>query len=110
MIAALVNGTLAADPVPRTTANGTPFWTATLRIPAGEDSLFVGVATFSETAGERLMRLAKGAALAAAGTLEQTTWTDKAGAERTGWRMTAAEILTVYQARKKRRSAEGDDA
>ncbi len=102
MIGALVQGDLVADPQARTASNGKPFWTVTVRVPAGPEALFVGLTTFSETAGERLMKLHKGSALAAAGTLEATTWTGKDGAERRGWRLTASEVLSVHQARRKR--------
>jgi len=106
MIGALIQGELIADPQARTASNGKPFWTVTVRVPAGPEALFVGVTAFSETAGERLMRLHKGSAVAAAGTLEATAWTGNDGAERKGWRLTATEVLSVYQARKRREPAE----
>lgn len=109
MIAALIQGTLVADPVERTSTNGRSFWTASVRVPAGHDALFVGLATFSETAGARLMNLAKGASIAAAGTMEQSTWTDRDGNARTGWRLTAAEVMSVHQATKKRREGGTDE-
>ena len=63
MIACLVQGALAADPQERVASNGSRFWTANVRVPAGADALFVGMTTFSETAGERLMRPAFGAGI-----------------------------------------------
>lgn len=102
MIAALVQGTLAGDPAERSAANGSPFWTANLRVPAGAESMFLGLATFDAIAGARLMKLSKGSALAATGVFEQTAWQDKEGNERAGWRLTASEILSVNQARKRR--------
>lgn len=107
MIAALVQGTLASDPQQRTTRTGNPYWTANLRVPAGDEAIFVGLSSFSEDAGARLVQLHKGAEIAAVGTLEATTWTDKTGSERKGWRLTASEILTVYAAAKRRRAAHG---
>ena len=101
MIAALLHGELVADPVERTTSTGAPFWTATLRVPAGAEALFIGLATFSATAGERLLKLSKGSSVAAAGTLEATEWRDREGNDRKGWRLTATEVLSVYQARKR---------
>jgi len=108
VIGAVVTGTLVADPVERTTQAGKPFTTATLRVPAGEDALFIGVAAFEPVAAERLARMTKGGTVAACGVLEQNTWTAKDGSERTGWRLTASEVLTAYSATKKRRAAEGD--
>ncbi len=102
MIAALIQGELVADPVARIAANGKPYWTATVRVSAGADALFVGVSTFDDDAGERLMKLRKGSTLAAAGTLEATSWTDRDGNERAGWRLTATELLSVHQARRQR--------
>lgn len=106
MIAALIQGALVADPVERISTNGRSFWTASVRVPAGDDALFIGLATFSETAGARLMNLAKGASIAAAGMMEQSTWADRHGNARTGWRLIVTEVLSVYQATKKRREAQ----
>ncbi len=103
MIGAVIHGTLVGDPIERTTREGKRFVTATLRVPAGEDALFVGVAAFEQLAAERLARMRKGGTVAACGVLEQTTWTAKDGSERTGWRLTASEVLTAYGATKKRR-------
>lgn len=105
MIGALVSGTLIADPVGRSTREGKPFTTATLRVPAGEDAVFIGIAAFNQDAAERLAQMRKGGAVSAAGVLEQSSWTGKDGAERTGWRLTASEVLTAYAATKKRRAA-----
>lgn len=41
--------------------------------------------------------------------VERTTWTAKDGSERSGWRLTAAEILSVHQARKRRETEPRDD-
>jgi single-stranded DNA-binding protein len=108
MIAALVQGELVADPVKRSTVKGEPFVTATVRVPAGAEALFVGVAAFDATAAERLAKLHKGASIAVAGTLEATEWKTREGEARKGWRLTAAEVLSVYSARK-RRDAEGGE-
>lgn len=107
MIGALVTGTLVADPVERSTREGKPFTTATLRVPAGEDAIFIGVAAFDPIAAGRLAQMRKGGAASAVGVLEQTAWTGKDGTERIGWRLTASEVLTAYAATRKRRAAEG---
>lgn len=106
MIAALVQGTLAGDPVRRTSAKSGDFATATMRVAAGSESIFVGVSTFSESAMERLLAMSKGATIAAVGTLELNVWTDREGNERRDWRLTATEILTVHQARRRREREE----
>lgn len=107
MISALIVGELVTEPTARTTSKGASYVTANMRVPAGAEALFVGVAAFERTAGERLLRLHKGASLAAAGALEATEW-EKDGETRKGWRLTATEILSHYAARK-RRDAEGDE-
>jgi single-stranded DNA-binding protein len=109
MIGAVVTGTLVADPVERTTSKGSRFVTATLRVAAGEDAIFVGLAAFDATAADRLAQMRKGGVCSACGVLEQTSWTTKDGEGRTGWRLTANEVMTAYAATKKRRAAEGGD-
>lgn len=108
MISALIMGTLVGDPVERTASNGSRFWTANLRVPAGEEAVFIGLATFSETAGARLMKLSKGSQAAAVGSLEATSWTDRDGGVRSGWRLTASEILSAYEAAKRRNGGGGE--
>ncbi len=103
MIGALVQGELAAEPVERMTSNGKPYWTASMRVPTATDAVFVGVSTFNATAGQRLMRLHKGSALAAVGTIEPNDWIGKEGEQRKGWRLTVSELLTVYEATKRRK-------
>lgn len=107
MIHALITGDLVADPVARTAANGSTFTTCSLRVPAGSDALFIGVTAFKEADQDSLRKLGKGSSLAAVGTLEQTTWSAKDGSPRVGWRLTAAELMTVYTARS-RRERSGD--
>jgi single-stranded DNA-binding protein len=109
MMGALLTGELSAEPFERIASNGKPFWTATLRVPTGTEALFVGVSTFSETAGARLMKLHKGSSLAAVGTMEPTEWTSKDGEPRKGWRLTASEVLTVYEATKQRKPSVGTE-
>ncbi len=107
MIGALIAGELSAEPAERTASNGNPYWTASARVAAGSESVFVSIATFDAKAGERLMALHKGSSLAAVGTLEANNWTDKTGVERKGWRLLVHEILSVYQTRKRRDAGEG---
>jgi single-stranded DNA-binding protein len=108
MIEALIQGQIVGEPQKRQTRDGKPFYTASMRVSAGDgDAFFVGLTTFSETAGERLATLSKGASLSAVGALEQYQYQGKDGTDKSGWRLTATEIMSVYQARK-RRTSEGD--
>lgn len=106
VIAALVQGSLAGDPVRRTSAKGGDFATATMRVAAGSESIFVGVSAFSESAMERLLSMSKGGALAAVGTMELNCWVDREGNDRRDWRLTATEILTVHHAHRRREREE----
>jgi single-stranded DNA-binding protein len=51
----------------------------------------------------------RGSSVAAVGVLEVNNWTDREGNARSGWRLTASEVLSPYAATKKRREAEGGD-
>lgn len=105
MISALIQGELIADPVSRTTQAGATFATTTVRVPAGADATLIGLATFSATAAEKLLNLRKGDSVAASGVLEANVWTDRNGEERRGWRLTATQVLTVYEANKRRKAS-----
>lgn len=107
MIGALLSGELSGEPTERTASNGNRYWTASARVAAGGEAIFVGITAFDAKAGARLMTLHKGSSIAAVGTLEATSWTDKTRAERKGWRLLAHELLTVHQARKRRDAGEG---
>ena len=108
MMDAFIAGDLSTEPAERTASNGNRYGTASARVAAGSESVFVSLATFDPKAGARLMTLRKGSSIAAVGTLEATTWTDKTtGAERRGWRLLTHEVLSVYQARKRRDAGEG---
>lgn len=110
MIAALIQGTLAGDPVRRTSARGSEFATASVRVGVGAESIFIGVMCFGETEIDRLMRLTKASAIAAAGTLELNAWTDRDGKDRRDWRLTATEILSVSQARRRREASSAEES
>lgn len=105
MMLALIQGALSADPVERTTSKGARFATATVRVNAGAESMFIGVAAFDLTAAAKLLALHKGDALAATGALEPNNWVDREGNERHGWRLSATALLTTYEAGRRRKAA-----
>ena len=105
MISALILGELIADPVERRTSAGATFVTATVRTGAGAEPVLIGLACFSQTAATALLHLRKGDSVAATGPLELNLWTDRQGRERRDWRMTAGQVMTVYEANKRRKSA-----
>ena len=108
-IEALILGKLHQRAESRTSKNGKPFVTATVRAAAGEDNvLFVRVVAFSETACTALLALGDGDSLALAGTLKPTAWIDKAGDARAGADLVAAQVLTTYGLAKRRTAVRGD--
>lgn len=106
MISALVQGDLIAEPVQRQSSAGRAFATATVRTGAGGESVLIGVAVFSESAAAKLLALRKGDSIAATGVLELNVWTDREGRERRDWRLTANQVLTTYEAGKRRKAAQ----
>jgi single-stranded DNA-binding protein len=113
MIEALMTGKLYGRPEQRTSpSTGRSYVQARLRVAVGADEThFVRVTAFSETAGAALMALGDGDAVAVAGTLRLGAWTDRDGRPRPNADLVAAQVLTAYHL-KRRRSAvqqsEGD--
>lgn len=107
MIGALIAGELSTEPAERKSSSGNRYWKASARVAASSESFFVSIATFDAKAGERLMALHEGSSLAAVGTMEATSWADKAGAPRKGWRLLAHEVPNVHHAYKRRNAGEG---
>ena len=104
MIHAMLSGTLSADPVERSSSKGNRYVTATLRVAAGPESVFVGVAAFDTTAADRLTAMRKGAGISITGELQLNPWTDRDGVEHRDWRVIANEVLSVSQAARRRRA------
>jgi hypothetical protein len=104
MIAALISGSLIADPVRRQTRNGGTFATGTLRVSAGADSVVVGLVTVDAAACERLLKLQGvrpvGCRRAGGEHLDR-----QEGKERSGWRLAVTEIMSLAQARRRRAEA-----
>lgn len=105
MIAALLTGILSADPVRRDASNGNEFATATVREPAGETAKFDCVATFESGGMRAQLLLKKYATFATIGTPMRMTWINREGIEQRPSRLTAAEVMTVFQVRKRTNEA-----
>ena len=109
MISVLMQGTLTAAPMRRTSAAGKDYVTANVRVPVeGDEAILCSTIAFDALAVEALLRLEKGDAVALAGSAKLSRWTAKDGTERTGLSVTASKVMSAYLATKKRR-AEGDD-
>jgi single-stranded DNA-binding protein len=101
MLEVLISGKLLRDPQTRTGPSGKPFCTALVRVPVEkEDSIAVSIIAFQDVA-ERLGRLRAGDAVSVSGSAKPSTW-EKAGETHHGLSVTAAAILSAYDARKRR--------
>ena len=105
MLSVLVEGTLIAAPVRRTSAKGTTFVTAQLRC-TGDDgaSILCSVIAFQASAAEALAALAAGDTVAVAGPAALSQW-EKNGEHRAGLKVTATRVLSVYEAGMRRKAA-----
>lgn len=109
MIEALIAGKLYGQPERRTSRSGKPFVAAKVRVPSGDDSIFVGVVTFSDSAQAALLALDDGEAVALAGTLSARTWVDRNGNARPALDLIANQLLTVHHAKRKREAMQRRD-
>ena len=103
MIQAAIYGRLGADPVERVTRNGKKMTTASLAVDASrpdadEETVWFSMIAFGRT-GEALLRHAKGDVVAAMGTLYRNRFTGRDGAEREGWSLTIASIVSARSVR-----------
>ena len=105
MLSVLIEGTLIAAPVRRTSAKGTPFVTVQMRC-SGDDgqSVLCSVIAFQVVAAEALATLAAGDTVAVAGLAALSQW-EKNGEHRVGLKVTATRVLSVYEAGMRRKAA-----
>ena len=102
MLSVLIQGTLTAAPVSRTTSKGQPYTTANLRTTGADgETVWTSVIAFNADAAEALAALASGDSLAIAGHAALSTW-EKDGEYRAGLKVTATHVLSVYAAGKRR--------
>lgn len=102
MIDCLISGKLHGVPQQRTSKTGRAFVTAKLRVPSGEDSVFCNVVCFEPDTQAVLLALGAGEAVALAGELRVSTWTDKSGTTRPSLDLVASRSLTQYHLTKRR--------
>ena len=108
MLSVLIEGTLIAAPVQRTSSKGTPFVTVQVRC-SGDDgeSVLCSVIAFQASAAEALTALAAGDTVAVAGPAALSQW-EKNGEHRVGLKVTATRVLSVYEAGMRRKAASQD--
>ena len=105
MLDALISGKLAGAPTKRQTKGGKPYAAARVwtHMHDGNTAL-VSVSAFDAAPMAALLVLQDGDAVALAGPLTLTTWTDNAGATRPGGAMVVHNVLTSYSTTKKRKA------
>lgn len=105
MLTVLLQGTLTAAPVRRTSSKGSTFVTVTMRA-AGEDgeAVWCSVIVFDTHAVDALLELGSGDAVAIAGEASLTHWESSSGEHRVGLRVTARRVLSVHDGRRKRKA------
>ncbi|MGB9331499.1 MAG: single-stranded DNA-binding protein [Steroidobacteraceae bacterium] len=105
MIEALISGKLYGAPIERTSKAGRRFATAKVRVTIGDgESTWISVVAFSNHVVTPLLALADGDAVALAGALTASAFTDKEGAARPGLDLVAHQVLTAYHVGRKRRA------
>lgn len=110
-IEALLAGKLQGQPEQRTAKTGRTFVQCRMRVSAGaEETHFVRITAFSDSACAALLALGDGDALAVAGTPKVGVWTPQGGEPRPNLDMVAAQVLTVYHLERRRKAMQpGDD-
>ena len=108
MIDALITGKLHGAPQQRISKTGRAFVTAKLRVPTGESATFCNVVAFDQGTQDALMTLTAGEAVALAGELRVSTWTDKSGTAHPSLDLVASRSLTQYHLTKRRRTMQGE--
>lgn len=108
-IDALIAGKLFRNAEERTGQSGKMFVRAKVRVATGDnDSVFVSVVAFSDSAKAALLALDDGEAVALAGSLTPKVWTDRNGDAKPALDMVAAQVLTTYHVQRKRKAVSGD--
>ena len=105
MLSVLIEGTLIATPVRRTSAKGSLFVTAQMRCNADDgESILCSVIAFQASIAEALAGLAAGETVAVAGPAALSQW-EKNGEHKVGLKVTATRVLSVYEAGMRRKAA-----
>lgn len=103
MLNAHIAGTLTADPVHRTTANGAAYITANVRVPVeGGDAQFVAVVAFEEDVRAALAGMVKGDPVSLCGPAKLRTWTGRDGGEKHGLSVLALRVIGGKPERRRR--------
>ncbi len=111
MIEALISGKLQGQPEQRTSKSGKTYVTAKLRVAAGaEETHFVRITAFSDSACTALLALGDGDAVSVAGALKVGVWTPQGGEPRANLDMVASQVLSVYHLERRRKAMQPGEA
>lgn len=106
MIDALISGKLIKTPVLKTGQSGKFYSNFLLSVSTGELKPVIISGMAFEDAAERLTKLQQGDSVAVTGSLKPAEWVDKAtGESRHGLSVTVANVLSVYDIKKRREVA-----
>jgi single-stranded DNA-binding protein len=101
----LTQGRLLADPVVRTSRNGTPFVSFAISAAVEGEYTTINAVGFDADVVERMNTLTKGESVAIAGRARLSTWEGRDGTTKVGLSVVADSVLTAYAIRKRRASA-----
>jgi single-stranded DNA-binding protein len=105
VIDALVAGRLHGKPAERTAKNGLPFATAKVRVATRDgEALFVGVIAFERPVVAALLELSDKDAVALAGELTASAWSDKEGKPRPALDLVVHQLVSPYNVGRKRKA------
>lgn len=103
---AMLMGTLIKDPTSRTSSSGTPYTTATLRVPCeGADAFLASCIAFSASAAEALAQHHKGDTVVVGGRASLKSWAGRDGTEQHGLGIVVEAVMSEYQFGKRRKQA-----
>jgi single-stranded DNA-binding protein len=111
MLDALISGKLIKQPELKTSQNGKPYTNFLLSVSIGEaENIVISGIAFGSHA-ERISKLGKGDAISVIGGLKPREWADKAAGEtKRGLSVTVANVLSVYDIKKRRHSEIPDNS
>jgi single-stranded DNA-binding protein len=101
-VAALISGTISRAPEQKTSRNGNPFVTASIRVVNGNEANFWRIFVFSESAQAALLALGEGDSVACQGTPKFEMYAPEGGAARVSLSLTVDQVVALKQPPKER--------
>ncbi len=100
----LITGALAKPPQQRTSKNGNPYLTASIRVTAGNETEWWNVLAFSESGQAEILRLGTGDKLSAQGILKIEIYRGNDGESRISRTIIADAVLALKPAPRERKA------